>query len=88
MTSGVSVIESWIVEDPLKDKTALYGLNAVEGAWAVTMKIDNDDVWKDVKSGKYLGLSIEGMFSDKGEDVEEVEAENILSELKKLLSNG
>ena len=52
------------------------------------MKIDNDDVWKDVKSGKYLGLSIEGMFSDKGEDVEEVEAENILSELKKLLSNG
>jgi hypothetical protein len=88
MTSGVSVIESWIVEDPLKDKTALYGLNAVEGAWAVTMKIDNDDVWKDVKSGKYLGLSIEGMFSDKGEDIEEVEAENILSELKKLLSNG
>jgi|TARA_R110002049_G_scaffold140002_1_gene300785 hypothetical protein len=88
MTSGVSVIESWIVEDPLKDKTALYGLNAVKGAWAVTMKIDNDDVWKDVKSGKYLGLSIEGMFSDKGEDIEEVEAENILSELKKLLSNG
>lgn len=88
MTSGVSVIESWIVEDPLKDKTALYGLNAVQGAWAVTMKIDNDDVWKDVKSGKYLGLSIEGMFSDKGENIEEIEAENILSELKKLLSNG
>tara|TARA_B110000908_G_C9949091_1_gene311708 strand:+ start:38 stop:625 length:588 start_codon:yes stop_codon:yes gene_type:complete len=88
MTSGVSVIESWIVEDPERDKTALYGLNAVEGAWAVTMKIDNDEVWEDVKSGKYLGLSIEGMFSDKLEDVEEIEANNILSELKKLLSNG
>ena len=73
---------------PAQDKSALYGLNAVKGAWAVTMKIDNDEVWKDVKSGKYLGLSIEGMFSDKAEDIEEVEAESILSELKKLLSDG
>ena len=86
MTSGVSVIESWIVENPKKDKTDLYGLNAVEGAWAVTMKIDNDEVWEDVKQGKYLGLSIEGMFSDNVEDVEEVEASNVLDEIKKLLS--
>jgi len=86
MTTGVSVIESWIVEDPQKDKTALYGLNAVEGAWAVTMKIDNDDVWEDVKQGKYLGLSIEGMFSDNV-DVEEIEASEVLEELKKLLSD-
>jgi hypothetical protein len=88
MTSGVSVIESWVVEDVEKDKTALYGLNAVVGAWAVTMKVDNEEVWKDVKAGKYLGLSIEGMFSDKAEDIEEVEAASVLSELKKLLSNG
>ena len=86
MTSGVSVIESWIVENPKKDKTDLYGLNAVKGAWAVTMKIDNDEVWEDVKQGKYLGLSIEGMFSDNVEDVEEVEASNVLNEIKKLLS--
>ena len=85
MTTGVSVIESWIVEDPEKDKTALYGLNAVEGAWAVTMKIDNEEVWGDVKQGKYLGLSIEGMFSDNV-DVEEIEASEVLEELKKLLS--
>ena len=85
MTKGVSVIESWIVEDPKKDKTAIYGLNAVEGAWAVTMKIDNEKVWEDVKAGKYLGLSIEGMFSDSSEDIEEVEASDVLKELKKLL---
>ena len=86
MTSGVSVIESWIVEDPSKDKTALYGLNAVKGAWAVTMKIDNDEVWEDVKSGKYLGLSIEGMFSDRAEDVEEVEANEVLEQIKDMLA--
>ena len=30
---GISVVESWIVENPEIDKTKLYGLNAVEGAW-------------------------------------------------------
>ena len=51
------------------------------------MKIDNDEVWKDVKEGKYLGLSIEGMFSDNVEDIEEVEASNVLEEIKNLLNN-
>ena len=62
---GVSVVESWIVEDVEKDKTALYGLNAVKGSWAVVMRINNDDIWQDVKNGTYKGLSIEGFFSDK-----------------------
>ena len=65
ITNGVSVIESWIVEDVQKDKTALYGINASVGSWAVMMKVYNDDVWKDVKDGKYLGFSIEGFFSEK-----------------------
>jgi len=68
-TEGVSVVESWIVEDAKNDKSNLYGLNAVEGAWVVVMKVDNDEVWKDVKDGTYLGLSIEGIFSDKKEDL-------------------
>ena len=86
MTTGVSVIESWIVEDPQKDKTALYGLNAVEGAWAIVMRINNEKVWQGVKKGIYKGLSIEGMFSDNV-DVEEIEASEVLEELKKLLSD-
>lgn len=86
MTDGVSVIESWIVENPEKDKTSIYGLNAVEGAWAVTMKIDNDEVWKSVKEGKYLGLSIEGIFSNKEDDLEEAEANEVIEELRNMLA--
>lgn len=89
LTTGVSVIESWIVDDPNKDKSVLYGLNAVQGAWAVTMKIDNDEVWADVKNGKYLGLSIEGIFSDKVEDMssdEEMTQSEFIDELKKILN--
>ena len=83
---GVSVVESWIVEDVKKDKTALYGLNAVKGAWAVVMRITNDEIWKDVKKGTYKGLSIEGYFADKLENKPNNEDLKMIEELKKLLS--
>jgi len=96
---GVSVVESWIVEDVEKDKTALYGLNAVEGAWAVVMRINNEEVWQDVKKGIYKGLSIEGYFADKMErpkdkdlqeelsKIEEAEAEYMLSQIKAVIKS-
>ena len=68
---GVYLTESWIVEDKTKDKTALYNLNAPEGAWAVAMRIENNEVWEDVKAGKYLGFSIEGIFNESQEWNEE-----------------
>tara|TARA_B110000977_G_C10999097_1_gene463081 strand:+ start:602 stop:1216 length:615 start_codon:yes stop_codon:yes gene_type:complete len=94
LTSGVSVIESWIVQDPSMDKTALYGLNAKEGDWAVVMKVDNDQVWQDVKEGKYQGLSIEGIFSDKNkmdselENITEEEAIMAINQIKKLFKDA
>ncbi len=83
--NGVYLTESWIVEDTDKDKTALYGLKAPVGAWAVAMRVENDDVWKNVKAGNYLGFSIEGFFTDKEKfskqdmDILE-EIENLLKE--------
>ena len=63
---GLSVVESWIVEDPARDKSALYGLNPVEGTWMVTMKVENEEVWKEyVKTGAVKGFSIEGWFIDR-----------------------
>jgi hypothetical protein len=94
LTSGVSVIESWIVQDPSMDKTALYNLNAKEGDWAVVMKVDNDQVWQDVKEGKYQGLSIEGIFSDKNkmdselENITEEEAIMAINQIKKLFKDA
>ena len=88
---GVSVVESWIVEDVEKDKTALYGLNAVEGAWAVVMRINNEEVWQDVKKGIYKGLSIEGYFADKMERPkeeikEDLSEQELINEIIKILS--
>jgi len=64
--SGMSVVESWIVEDDTHDKSRKYGLNMPIGTWMVSMKVNNDEVWEDyVKTGKVKGFSIEGYFTDK-----------------------
>jgi len=78
--TGISVVESWIVEDVNSDKSKLYNLNVVDGAWVVVMKVDNDEVWKDVKDGTYLGLSIEGIFSDK-ETAPEKDVDDVMEEM-------
>jgi hypothetical protein len=63
--NGMTVVESWLVEDTKKDKSSLYGFNAVPGTWFITMKVENDDVWNKVKSGEIKGFSIEGYFAEK-----------------------
>jgi hypothetical protein len=65
--SGVLTVESWIIEDPKMDKANLYGFQLKKGTWMVKMKIDNEELWQDIKSKKIKGLSIEGYFTDKFE---------------------
>jgi hypothetical protein len=64
--SGMSVVESWIIEDDTHDKSRKYGLNMPVGTWMVSMKVNNEEVWQNyVKTGKVKGFSIEGYFTDK-----------------------
>lgn len=86
--NGVYLTESWIVEDTDKDKTALYGLKAPVGAWAVAMRVENDEVWKNVKEGNYLGFSIEGFFNEKEEfSKEDIDTLAKIEELINLYNN-
>jgi hypothetical protein len=63
---GLSLVESWIVEDPKMDKANLYNLKVEEGYWMGSWKVYNDEIWDDyVKTGKVKGFSIEGKFVDK-----------------------
>ena len=63
---GLSVVESWIIEDTDIDKSKKYGLSLPKGTWMVSVKVNNDDIWNNyVKEGKVKGFSIEGFFADK-----------------------
>ena len=66
--SGLTMVESWIVEDTEKDKSSLYNLNVPVGTWVGSIKVENDKIWNDfVKTGAVKGFSIEGYFADKME---------------------
>ena len=57
---GLTVIESWFVEDVNNDKANALGLqNFSEGSWVVGVKVDDDEVWRSIKEGKWQGFSIE-----------------------------
>ena len=62
---GMTIVESWIVEDPEKDKASLYGFNVPKGTWMISMKVWDESLWTDfIKTGILKGFSIEGYFSD------------------------
>jgi hypothetical protein len=73
---GATVVESWIIDNPDMDKSKQYGFSLPKGTWMISMKIEDDKVWADVKEGKYKGFSIEGFFADKLEMAEEVALES------------
>ena len=80
---GLTLVESWIVEDKQKDKTALYGMDVPVGTWMGAVKVNNDEIWNDfVKSGDVKGFSIEGFFLDKEERPKEKIKDNLSSEIK------
>jgi len=85
---GLTLVESWIVENKEKDKTALYGLDVPVGTWMGSVKCDNDEVYQMAKDGVVKGFSIEGYFADKLEKPKaELSADQKqLEELKKILS--
>ena len=86
---GLSVVESWIIEDEKSDKSRLYGFDLPVGTWMISMKVNNDEVWGDVKEGKVKGFSIEGYFADKYEmsliDTKKDEDEILLNAIRKII---
>ena len=91
--TGLTVVESWIVEDTTKDKSALYNLNVPVGTWVASVKVDDAELWQNfVKTGKVKGFSLEGYFADKLESKKELskeltEEEELISKLKEILKN-
>ena len=98
--NGLSLVESWIVEDKVHDKSVKYGMDLPLGTWVGAVKVNNDEIWNEfVKTGRVKGFSIEGYFADKMERpkdqtikdelaaIEEAEAEYLLSEIRAIIKS-
>jgi len=73
--TGLSVVESWIVDDDKRDKSRVYGFTVPVGSWMVSIKVDNNDIWEQDKEKSVKGFSIEGFFVDKVVDMQSVDLE-------------
>lgn len=67
---GITLVESWIKESKVNDKSNLYNLNAPLGTWLGVFQIDKtpegDKLWNEyVKTGKVKGFSVEALLSHK-----------------------
>ena len=91
---GLTVVESWLVEDKEKDKSAIYNLDLPVGSWVVSMKVNSDEIWNDyILSGKVRGFSIEAMMTDRAKPKdkslkEDAKAQDLVSEIKKIVTDN
>ena len=64
--NGLSLVESWLVEDKVHDKSVKYGMDLPLGTWVGSVKVNNDKIWNEfVLTKKVKAFSIEGYFADK-----------------------
>jgi hypothetical protein len=64
---GVYIIESLIID---KKRGVLPPENfekVPDGSWWGSMRVENDDIWQQVKDGTFKGFSVEGIFSSSKE---------------------
>ena len=71
----VCMIESWIIEDSKTDKAYALGMELPKGTWMCSMKVNNKEVWQQIKSGDLAGFSVEGTLSLMMSKTEPVESE-------------
>jgi len=81
--NGVYPFESWIVNDVESDKSKTLGLEVQKGDWVMGFKIDNDEVWQEVKNGNLGELSIEAHLGFKEQKQEiKMNKQSILKDIK------
>ena len=78
---GLTIVESWIIEDEKNDKSKKYGFKLKPGTWMVKVKVDDEGVREKIEKDEYKGFSIEAFFTEKAmkfkalQDVDDIVAE-------------
>jgi len=81
LTKGVFVFEVFI-SDASRGIKQPEGFDLPDGTIFCSMKINNDDIWKRVKSGEVKGISLEGFFDLEQEiELTQEEADAIIQSI-------
>ena len=80
------LLEQWIIESKEYDKSKFYGFHNLSlGTWFGVYKVNDDETWADIKSGKIKGFSIYGDFISKATAVKNTD-ETLLSKIIEVLN--
>lgn len=61
-TDKIAIIESWVKTSD-NDKSRDLGLDCPVGTWFVGAKIEDEEIWQNIKEGKMNGFSIESFLN-------------------------
>jgi hypothetical protein len=85
VVDGVSLVETWIIEGE-NDKSKNFGFDLPEGTWFGCMKVENEEVKKQIQNKEVLGFSIEGNFIAEKEMYLSEQKPTLIEELEQLLT--
>jgi hypothetical protein len=79
---GVYMIASYLIGGDKNPKApeVFASQNLANGTWIASYKIDNNEVWNEVKNGKFQGFSVEGSFF---KDLVKIKTKNKMSKKSK-----
>lgn len=79
-----TLLETWIKEDDVHDKSIKYGFDLPNGTWFVSYKL-SDETWELVKNEKIKGFSLAGGFIEKLSNNKK--DNDLLNNIKNILKN-
>lgn len=90
MAQDTFVIESFQINSDRGILTPKGFEEQANGSWFVSMKVNNDEVWNQVKQGEFKGFSIEGVFEHKRINNEHMnkEEKTFFESVKELFTNS
>lgn len=84
--TGVTAVQTWLVEDPKIDKSALHGKEYPKGSWAVVLKVHDKNKWEEYKETGTTNISLEGVFTPKPIDLETQKLSELQTKLKEVFN--
>lgn len=81
--AGQYIAELWVKEGE-SDKSVELGFDLPNKTVFIGMKIEDDQIWQEVKSGVFKGFSIEAFFMQVGENISQMKQTSIEDDLNAL----
>ena len=83
-----TLLETWISEDMVKDKSATFGFALPPGTWYASYRINNDEDWAKIKAGQLRGFSLAGNFLERIKPQSQLtDHDKLLNKIKKVLKD-